>query len=256
MNKLETCYRCGKPATTREHVPPLCFFPEQKDISYIDLRKNLITVPSCEEHNLKKSQEDEFLMNCISGIVGNNVIGYLHSQTKVKRSIERKQDNYLSTILKNSEPYLIETKNGLYPILNGEPEFKRLIKCFEHIAYGLYYYEFKKQFDGECTIFLGFIKYYDEKLEKHKLVIKKLTDAELKDNTFKGENPLVFKYCFGKPDQFGLFSLKLILFEGSEIFVAFKPKGFQPPFDLAFKLINAGIKTFIQTGSNDVVEFN
>ena len=60
MNKAEkTCYMCEELATSVEHIPPQCLFPEQKDLpDGIDLRKQLLTVPSCDKHNSKKSQDD------------------------------------------------------------------------------------------------------------------------------------------------------------------------------------------------------
>ena len=65
---------CSQIATSKEHVPPVCLFPEEKDIKTSIFRNNLITVPSCELHNSKKSKDDEFLVACLAGIVGNNVI--------------------------------------------------------------------------------------------------------------------------------------------------------------------------------------
>lgn len=58
LKKDELCYWCGKLATSREHVPPESLFPENKDIKMISnysYRYNLITVPSCDEHNMSKS---------------------------------------------------------------------------------------------------------------------------------------------------------------------------------------------------------
>jgi hypothetical protein len=53
---------CEMAATSREHVPPLCIFPEMKDMQDgTDYRQNLITVPACDAHNLKKSADDEYL---------------------------------------------------------------------------------------------------------------------------------------------------------------------------------------------------
>jgi len=76
---------CSEIASSREHVPPMCLFPEEKDIKTSMFRKNLITVPSCTLHNSKKSKDDEFLMACVAGIVGNNFLGYFHTHTKIKR---------------------------------------------------------------------------------------------------------------------------------------------------------------------------
>src|SRR6056297_1597568 len=83
------CYFCGKPATSSEHVPPKCIFPEQKDLPDEDYRKNLITVPSCDKHNAAKSRDDEFLMACLAPVVGNNGAGFLHMNTKLSRSYAR-----------------------------------------------------------------------------------------------------------------------------------------------------------------------
>lgn len=50
------CYMCECEGTTKEHVPPRCFFPKQK-------RVNLFTVPSCKKHNCRKSNIDQMMMN-------------------------------------------------------------------------------------------------------------------------------------------------------------------------------------------------
>lgn len=39
----DLCYMCDKPGASREHVPPRCIFPEQKDTNGKDYRKGLIT---------------------------------------------------------------------------------------------------------------------------------------------------------------------------------------------------------------------
>lgn len=53
-NAKETCYYCGEPKTSYEHVPPQSFFPKNK-------RVNLIQVPSCDDHNGNKSKDDEYV---------------------------------------------------------------------------------------------------------------------------------------------------------------------------------------------------
>ena len=54
-----SCYMCSGATTSKEHAPPSCLFPEM-DTFGRDLRKNLITVPSCDVHNSLKSKDDEF----------------------------------------------------------------------------------------------------------------------------------------------------------------------------------------------------
>jgi hypothetical protein len=53
---------CDQLAPTDDHIPPKCFFPEEKDIPKgKNYRDNLITVPACKEHNLKTSKDDEYI---------------------------------------------------------------------------------------------------------------------------------------------------------------------------------------------------
>ena len=60
MSEAERCYMCDAPATSREHAPPLCLFPEFKDVP-VTCGAGLITAPSCDAHNGAKSKDDEFL---------------------------------------------------------------------------------------------------------------------------------------------------------------------------------------------------
>jgi len=52
----EYCYACKERASTKEHAPPLCFFPEGR-------RNNLITVPSCQIHD--NSKDVEYVKNVV-----------------------------------------------------------------------------------------------------------------------------------------------------------------------------------------------
>jgi hypothetical protein len=47
---------CGDPATTREHAPPRCFFPDK------GAGLQLATVASCDRHNGKKSGDDIYVL--------------------------------------------------------------------------------------------------------------------------------------------------------------------------------------------------
>jgi hypothetical protein len=58
---------CESPATSREHVPPRCLFPDDPTF-----RKDLIKVPSCDVHNLRKSKDDELLRHILASAPGNN----------------------------------------------------------------------------------------------------------------------------------------------------------------------------------------
>lgn len=254
---IKSCYVCGKKATSREHVPPLCLFPEKKDIGHDRFRTNLITVPSCDMHNLIKTQDDEFLMACMAGVVGNNYIGYFHTKTKVNRALRRKKQEFLAKILRDPEEFIVKTKSGIhFPLILGHPDYERMITCFKYISLGLYFHEFRSRFNGECKLLLEFIKYKDDTTEKLKEVINYKYRLESKDWQIKGANPEIFQYQFGKPDIFGLFPLKMVFYEGAVVYVSFVPKNSKIPFDLGMELINNGIKTIVKLDNGRSIEFN
>lgn len=174
IKKSTSCYICSQPATSKEHVPPVCLFPEEKDIKTSIFRNNLITVPSCDLHNSKKSKDDEFLMACLAGIVGNNVIGFFHNVTKVKRALARQGEDLVHILMRDSKKEVIKNiKGDIIPVLVGRPDFDRLRSCFLHIAYGLYYHKFGKAFKGECHILMDFLTYDTEESEKYRLLCRK-----------------------------------------------------------------------------------
>lgn len=141
---MDSCYRCDEPGTTREHVPPKCLFPEAKDMGGLHLREDLITVPSCPVHNTAKSRDDEFLMVCMAGILGNNSIGFRHRLSKVNKAIRRSADRLLQEVfIDKAEVRRIELeRNRFIDVLWGTPDIARLKHCFEHIAHGLHVHHF------------------------------------------------------------------------------------------------------------------
>lgn len=250
------CYMCERTASSSEHVPPKCLFPEQKDINGFNFRKDLITVPSCDIHNLKKSDDDEFLLFSLSGLLKNNTVGSIHQLTKASRALKRKDKQFIQKeILRNYKLTTVKNSNGeSIAVSFGNPNTQRLNKCFEHIAYGLYYHEFNKRFEGELKIFIGFIEYLDDNMQTFKKFIKERFDVECILNTEnKGKNPDVFYYQFHKPDNFGIIGLKIVFYGTADVYFAFKDKEANEPFDLQMNLMNKGIETIITLGDKEFV---
>jgi len=85
---MEHCYICNEPKVSDEHIPPQCLFPDSKDLpAGLDLRKNLITVPSCAEHNLRKSGDDEYLLFVLVANLNVNTVGLNQWRTKIRRAM-------------------------------------------------------------------------------------------------------------------------------------------------------------------------
>ena len=152
MESIQSCYMCELPATSTEHVPPRCLFPEQKDIPTTDYRKNLFTVPSCNAHNTLKSRDDEFLMVSLAGIFGNNSIGYGHKLTKVDRTLRRTSHRLLDKVFRTRKTYVVALENNRFlQIIWGTPDAPRLLRCFDHVARGLYFHYFGVRFASTPT---------------------------------------------------------------------------------------------------------
>jgi hypothetical protein len=130
---------CDEPATTKEHVPPKCFFPEQKDTPKgLDYRRNLITVPSCDEHNCKKSGDDEYLRTILtlawrsSSTAGPNI-------EKIQRALiasKSKFDQFLG--METHQRFSINGKERAIGIV----DIPRFIAGMKKIARGIYFVHF------------------------------------------------------------------------------------------------------------------
>lgn len=235
---------CEALATSSEHVPPQCLFPAKKDLKR-DFRKNLITVPSCEEHNQKKSHDDEFLMVCLAGLIGNNSIGFQHYHGKVNRALKRTSYRLLEDVFVKRKLIVMECRNLFLEVLWGTPDYERLIRCFTSIAYGIYRFHFKSNFVGKVKPYLEFLHHSEKNPQEFKKFIKHKVSIDLDGQSTYGENPEVFMYQFTKPDQFGLVMVKLMFYQNIEIYIAYQPLNVELPSNLGFELMNQGVKTIL-----------
>lgn len=218
---MKKCYWCGEPATSKEHVPPKCLFPERKDVNDIynkNFRTSLITVPSCEEHNLKKSQDDEYLMACLAPNFGNNGIAYIHTQTKVRRAAERNKKLYKVVGYKT-----IKVRNKKFPMMIIQTDTYRLVRSFEAIGRALYFYTHNKQFSGICKIIPTFIKDQKQNSRWNQFCdwCISLVQSERNKWTEYGNNPDIFKYQFGEEDEVGCQMLLMTFYGHLEVYVVF-----------------------------------
>ena len=156
VNNMSNCYFCGASATGIEHVPPKCLFPEAKDAFGVDHRKNLITVPSCDKHNLEKSRDDEFLMASITPVVGNNGTALVQTKTKLLRAFNRTDGRLFGTAIRNPHSMQLQCPDGKkIPVFFGEADLPRLCRVLEHIGRGLYFHARGERFVGNVSLSLA-----------------------------------------------------------------------------------------------------
>lgn len=244
----ELCYMCGRPATSREHVPPRSIFPEGKDLDGKDHRRNLVTVPSCRIHNSEKSSDDEFLMVSLAGIIGNNSIGYMHKFSKVNRAIRRSANRLLIDVFAERKLFIIRDENKFLDVIWGKPDFDRLNRCFDRIARGIHLHHFRTRYLGEIVIYLGYLRHSDSSSRNFSAFIRDKVGIEMSYSEKFGKNDDIFFYQVSPVDQYGLFTFRMCFYGGLDIYAAFVPDRNKLPYHLGFDLMNKGIKTIITIG--------
>lgn len=137
---------CDAVATSVEHAPPDCFFPE-------GYRSNLVTVPSCAKHNEANAKDVEYVRNVISTQRGTNGAAALIFET-TKRSLEH-SPKLAARTFRDLRPIMIAgEETGAFPI-----DLPRHRRVMEAIAYALYFRDSKKKHRGDWQIFTPSFKY-------------------------------------------------------------------------------------------------
>jgi hypothetical protein len=228
MGTVETCYMCADPATSREHVPPLCIFPEAKDLkSGEDLRKNLITVPSCDTHNTKKSKDDEFLLFVLTLSIANNQAAKQQGDTKILRAVTR-NPKLPSHFFSKLSPVVAADQDGeIFPTSLAKIDFQRFLRITTQMAHGLYFNHFNRRFVGKCAIFADFLLNHETQSavesNERQYAVAQAAKPYFDQETQYGSNPAVFAYSVLSPDANGLIGARMQFFEASNLYLAYIP---------------------------------
>lgn len=184
---MSKCYMCDQTVVGVEHVPPRCLFPKAKDLpNGLDLRKNLITVPSCADHNSEKSREDQYFLNVITSLESINDVGREHYSRQIRRQNERNP----SILARFADRAVYIDKRFAHKV-----EIDRLDLFVEHFAYALYFAHFGNRWGGN----LGWVPEFlsrepDIEAEHTRFAIIKESNREFKDVPHKGAHHQVFIY--------------------------------------------------------------
>lgn len=190
---ITTCYMCDQLATSREHVPPKCFFPEKKDLPQgWDWRTNLISVPSCDEHNLSKSADDEYLLLVILVYNSNNIAALNQFRTKTMRMLEKRP--HLASLFKNLTPVLVDEQLAMQFSL----DMPRFDNAIDHIVRGLAFHHYQKKWAEQIHIYSPSILQIDQNGQYMSIPpIEKLNQLMAEQFNGKpeyGENSPIFYY--------------------------------------------------------------
>lgn len=210
---------CDSPATSVEHAPPKCVFPEQKDTpSGKDYRKNLITVPSCDAHNMARSKDDEYLLHVLAASITSNDVGLNQFLTKAKRALERNPKLVDSLPISDTPAFNYVAASGdpdeAYPVMAQGDRIDKVITC---CARAIYFFETGEKFIGPTKAVAGFMSYLDNSVNQAVSEALGYAKEFLRFAPEKGENKDVFYYKF--VEGAGSAVLLLCFYRGTEFLV-------------------------------------
>lgn len=221
-----TCYACDAPKVSREHAPPKCLFPEQDDLPRgKDLRRNLIRVPSCDEHNLEKSTDDEFLMWVFSVQSLGNQYRQLSFHTKAIRAF-RERPNSLLALLENPKPVTLLAADGrLLRSASFEIDFLRFRRCMAQIAKALYFEETRRKWRSDCYVYSNLFQAMrgagSQGLNESHHEAVSIAETAMAQLPCKGQNPEVFSYRFSA-HRADLMVLLMTFYEEIKVLVKYR----------------------------------
>lgn len=183
------CYCCDKPAIGQgDHVPPMALFPKG-----LFSNTNPIIVPSCEEHNQRRSQSDEYLKFILaatsklapSDVLGSTVRGLTRHVTRDSKCLPN-----FGVERKGQEVFI----DGSAPV-----NFELLNEALEKVARGIYYHHSngEKKLLGRlfvCPIFLGIDSLASPDERERLMQIYRCTKQDTEDIEMLGEFKDIFCY--------------------------------------------------------------
>ncbi len=211
MVDLETCYSCERPATTREHAPPKCFFPEQKDIGR-DLRKNLISVPSCEDHNTARSKDDQYAMAFV--VMQYETTGVARDQfsTKIMRSLKRDL-SLVDQVFGEARKIKVKGEQTVAVTVDRARFDRVMASSFR----ALFYHECGEKLSDDVTVFSLGIQHKNLERDADESVLAFHIRSVLRERPRLGENPEVFWHqFFHRPNEIS--AVRLQFYQGFAVY--------------------------------------
>jgi hypothetical protein len=224
LRMSDLCYMCDEPAVSREHAPPLCVFPETADMQDgRDYRKNLIRVPACSEHNLKKSKDDEYLHVILVHGYFNNPLAEKQFKTKLFRAFSRRPA-LLAALYKERKSVVVD-QIETEAVSIDRPRFERVL---EMLVRALYFKSFRERLSLpihlHTTLLLDMESANaDERNEMVKtfcLSARKYVD----DAPRRGENLEIFWFKIKRKNDKQFVACHLCFYGGFEVYVVASSK--------------------------------
>ena len=195
-----TCYACDEKRRSVEHVPPKCFFPDEKDADgNLLYRKQLLTVPACDAHNLQKSKDDFYAAFHLTSNIHGNHCAKLIRDGMIKRAIEHDHRKRGSALAKR---LLGQIKGMVGENYYGELDPERMARVLELCARGVYFAENLKKLLLPLRVANLDFDLPDADQAAQLARMRNSFAEEMRECEYKGANPDVFQYTIcEKPEK-------------------------------------------------------
>lgn len=193
LAEYPSCYACDERKVSREHVPPLCFFPDVKDgLGNSLYRKNLMRVPSCDLHNTEKSNDDLYAAFHLAGTICGNHCAELVRNSVIARRLEKDRRERGGSLTKR---LLSQIRGTVGENLFGVVDAQRMIRFLELCARGVYFYEKLKPLKLPLRVANVDYDLQDDPEKSQALAIQRSSfHEEMSGCEYRGSNPDVFTY--------------------------------------------------------------
>jgi hypothetical protein len=212
LAEYPSCYACDERRVSREHVPPLCFFPDEKDATGNSMyRKNLIRVPSCEVHNTAKSDDDLYAAFQLASTIRGNHCAELIRNGVIARRLEKDQKERGSAFTKR---LLSQIRGFVGENPFGKLDATRMIRVLDLCARGVYFYE--RLTPLKLPLRVASLDYdLQDDPKKSELLAnqRKSFDEEMGDCEFHGSNADVFRYAICEKPEKDVTMIELVFFD-------------------------------------------
>jgi hypothetical protein len=220
----DACYFCGNTATSTEHVPPACLFPEKKDLDGdTDYRKNLFTVPSCDEHNSRKSTDDEYIQLILVHGYFNNKAGHNHFNSKIVRAMTRRPA-LLAALYNNADQVTVDGE----PTVAVTVDRERFNRALERVVQGLCVKFFAERWSKELEIHTPVLLAMDEPdADKVNSLVSGLSKSIigcLDGVERRGDNPDIFWCQLLKDKAKDRLLCRMVFYGGFDVFAVSDPR--------------------------------
>jgi len=214
----QSCYMCGGRATSREHVPPKCFFPGKNELpSSRDYRVRLITVPSCDRHNITKSGDDQYLLMVIISHWQNNSVAYEHFSRNVLRAIARRPA-LRQVYMREYIPVVVDGRPSAKFTIDRE-RFDRSVAC---IASAIHFHHYHEHWSEDIHIeSSALVALNGVNLAQRDAVLKALdivAAGHLGGQPWRGDNPEIFRYRIHREALRSRLLVEMVFYDGCKVY--------------------------------------